>query len=227
MSKQDSNLRTAAVKERSLIQNSEQVQAILAGRRTQFRVVVKPQPKSLDHGCWDFCGKVFISDAEMRDHLFHEVYGTNGTPYGALWGDDRGDRIRVKEPTRILSFGANVVELAYLADNSKPRGISDSGFPNRTGKVSARNMPIYASRITLEITEVRVERLQEIGEADAIAEGCEMAADGFPVEQKHPKCGMIGWDDAREWFADTWDAIHGDGAFDRNPWVWAISFRKL
>ncbi len=78
-----------------------------------------------------------------------------------------------------------------------------------------RFLPRWASRITLEITDVRVERVQEIGEHDAIAEGvsgwvkderCETARDGFRV---------------------LWKSLHGDGSWAANPWVWVIGFRKV
>jgi hypothetical protein len=78
------------------------------------------------------------------------------------------------------------------------------------------HMPRSASRITLEITEVRVERLQEISRGDAMAEGCP-----FP--------NMANGSNPVHWYADLWNSINGNGpgSWDANPWVWCISFRRL
>ena len=98
------------------------------------------------------------------------------------------------------------------------------------------NLPRWASRITLEVTDVRVERLQDITEADAIAEGCiaESVISGYdgstiqePAEIPDPSgIGTRGWDDAREWYADLWEDINGVGSWDANPWVWVVSFKR-
>ena len=99
------------------------------------------------------------------------------------------------------------------------------------------HMPRWASRITLEITDVRIERLNDISEADAKAEGCvteeiTTAYDGskiqVPKEIPHPSGnGWEGWDTAKDWYADIWESINGPGAWDKNPWVWCISFKVV
>jgi hypothetical protein len=83
------------------------------------------------------------------------------------------------------------------------------------------HMPRWASRITLRITDIRVERLQDISEDDARAEGAE-------------PCTSTGWHGqnivvmtARELFAELWNKINGPGAWNENPWVWAISFERV
>lgn len=93
-------------------------------------------------------------------------------------------------------------------------------------------MPRWASRITLEVTRVRVQLLQEISQADAWAEGCKRGdphenGGYWPAEEKHPNVGWIGWDDARMWFSDIWDGIYPDPEkqWDANPWVVAVTFR--
>ena len=94
-------------------------------------------------------------------------------------------------------------------------------------------MPRRASRITLEIVNVHVERLQDISEADAIAEGCQMdrnfPSDGdFPAEIPHESgIGMVGWDCARDWYADLWEDINGPSSWSMNPWVWVIEFKRV
>ena len=75
-------------------------------------------------------------------------------------------------------------------------------------------MPRWASRITLEITAVRVERLNAISDADALAEGC--TAD----DMKHGDC-------LASVYARLWESINGPGSWDANPWVWVIEFRRL
>ena len=77
-------------------------------------------------------------------------------------------------------------------------------------------MPRWASRITLEITSVRVEPLKDISEADAIAEGAPWAACGSPQEGSH-----------NAGFAQLWETINGHGSWDANPWVWAIEFKRV
>ncbi len=78
------------------------------------------------------------------------------------------------------------------------------------------HMPRWASRITLEVTGVRVERLQACNEVDAIAEGAPWAACGAPQEGSH-KAG----------FAQLWESINGPGSWDANPWVWVMEFKRL
>lgn len=95
------------------------------------------------------------------------------------------------------------------------------------------HMPRWASRITLLVTDVRVERLQDCSEADAWAEGCikgdpDDVGGFFPAEEPDPSgIGWRGWDNARDWYADLWDQINGPGAWELNPWVAAYSFRPI
>lgn len=77
-------------------------------------------------------------------------------------------------------------------------------------------MPRWASRITLEVTHVRIERLQACNEVDAIAEGARWAACGSPQEGGH-KAG----------FAQFWESINGPGSWNANPWVWVVSFKRI
>jgi hypothetical protein len=157
-------------------------------------------------------------------------------PYGV-----QGDSLLVREKWRTKK------QWDHLAPTALP--IYDSALPDcdidwaatPTHQLHGRwraaiHLPLRFARIELDLTKVRVERLQDISEQDAIAEGCEMDPEMrpgdaapliFPKEQPHPKGGFVGWDDAREWYADLWDSINGAGAWDKNPWVWVISFRRI
>ena len=92
-------------------------------------------------------------------------------------------------------------------------------------------MPRWASRIPLEITNVRVERLQEIGEADAIAEGVRELRDGSGTYagREGPRNLVTPWETAKEAFADGWDSINAKRGYpwSSNVWVWVIEFKKL
>ncbi|WGL99669.1 hypothetical protein QE177_04320 [Arsenophonus sp. aPb] len=85
------------------------------------------------------------------------------------------------------------------------------------------NMPRWASRITLKITGVRVEKLNDISLVDTIAEGVIPDHPAVNTSSQEP------WfsDFSRSWFAQTWDSIYGKGSWETNPWVWAISFEVL
>jgi hypothetical protein len=83
-------------------------------------------------------------------------------------------------------------------------------------------MPRWASRITLKVTDVKVERLQDISEADAIAEGVECFDQGCSVE------GLRGlYDYPESAFAALWESINGEASWDANPWVVAYTFERI
>ena len=93
-------------------------------------------------------------------------------------------------------------------------------------------MPRWASRITLEITGVRVERLQDISEADAMAEGIERAEDFFgrPCWRAYDEpegSDVVFPDDPIGSYASLWMSINGPGSWDANPWVWVLEFRRI
>jgi hypothetical protein len=85
-------------------------------------------------------------------------------------------------------------------------------------------MPCAASRITLEITGVRVERLQDISEADALAEGIVCAGDGNGFQLADTTHYS---NDPRESYASLWESLNGAGSWDLNPWVWVIEFKRI
>jgi hypothetical protein len=165
--------------------STDMVKAILEGRKAQTRRVVKPQPKY---------------DYYKFDHL--DVIGlavfTDGTvvkcPYGKV-----GDKLWVRETWYQYADG----RVLYRASDN-----SQNYFSWRPSIF----MPRWASRITLEITGIRVERLQEI-----TYEGCER--EGFRLDV------MGNWDRARLWYKDLWDKLNPKHNWDSNPFVWVIEFK--
>lgn len=110
----------------------------------------------------------------------------------------------------------------------------------KPGKKSSLHLPRWLSRTTLEITGVRVERLQAISEADAISEGAERNDSpgnnpewepdwGYRTRCIHyPNgCECFPHYTAKEWFEDVWKSINGEGSWAANPWVWVIEFRRV
>ena len=97
------------------------------------------------------------------------------------------------------------------------------------------HMPRWASRITLEVTGVRVERLQDISEADARAEGAQVVPfypdDGFPLSDGWTHVGDDGkcvlYTSARDSFRALWESINGADSWASNPWVWVVSFKRV
>jgi hypothetical protein len=171
------------------------VRALLDGSKTQTRRVVKPQHlKFFDQSAADMLG----------------TWSNRPMPYG-----QPGDRLWVREAWR--TYRGN--------DKTLPRDLTtahkiwfeaDGKAPNlAAGKLRpGMFMPRWASRITLEITGVRVERLQDISESDALAEGVKNSL--------HLPGGRF----AKENYEHLWWTIHGDGSWEANPWVWVIEFKK-
>jgi len=85
-------------------------------------------------------------------------------------------------------------------------------------------MPRWASRLTLDITGVRVERLQDISEVDAIAEGVAAVSSGGVT--LFTTTGVNCFQTAKDAYAALWESINGPGSWDANPWVWVVSFKR-
>lgn len=214
-------------KERPILFCGPMVQAILDGIKTQTRRIFKPQPvrgMACDH--WEFDGQVYISDEFMQDHLFHEVYGVKGSPYGSVYGDGSADRLWVRETWRGHPGDIDdPITLNYKAGDHVRDIDRDSVQWERHEDLldwkwkPSIHMPRWASRITLKLTNVRIERLHAITEADAIAEGNPMY--DVKTEAKFAIPGPIFR------FEHLWKHINGAVSWDVNPWVWVIEFKKL
>ena len=186
------------MKESPIVFNSQMVQAILAGNKTQTRQVVTPQP--------DPDGLSKLIDGPWQD--------TNEKDYKCPYGHT-GDRLWVREPWQVWT------EFNDTNANNLPQEARENiNFPANGIIWDARkrppvHMPRWASRITLEITGVRVERLQDISERDAKAEG--MKPETNNSRHMH-----------RSLFRKLWNnrAKRGWG-WDVNPWVWVIKFKRV
>jgi len=218
-----------AVKERPILFSAPMVRAILEGRKTVTRRVVKDwqvptedvteQDPDLrwsaiaqSHPCWGF-----IAAGATAQECADDLASCGVCPYGK-----RGERLWVREAwaadaqldsiaPRDLSQGEPIW---YPADGTT-RQTGCAMISKGRGRPSI-HMPRWASRILLEITDVRVERLQAISIGQICKEGLARSIYEFiPVTT------------AFEAFAEVWDAINGDGAWDANPWVWVVEFKQV
>lgn len=219
--------------ERPIIFSAPMVRALLAGTKTQTRRVVQPQPqKSADAEYWSF--SIYdhgygTRDAEsMTRYLNSIMHGpAPWRPYGAV-----GGRLWVREGHAI------VPRTAYHHDLSIPHRESPDGHSwavYREGWERCQpgpwrspiHLPRWASRITLELTGVRVERLHDITEADAQAEGVELLDCTYINRCQSNSCPRHGvLDPYRHAYRATWESIHGRGAWEHNPFVWVLEFRR-
>lgn len=226
------------MKERGIIFNGEMVRAILDGRKTQTRRIMAIQPEHSELGLRRVIdskngrdnGKYFWSQSDARGLKMRSK--VLGCPYGEV-----GDRIWVRETYQGPLFDYEHME-SYLEDSSKfekpefcvyrADGKPAPEFYDADDNLHccwrpSIHMPRWASRILLEIIDIRVERLNAIRQADAIAEG---------APPSHPSIDCVsreyGFPDfSRSWFGQTWQHIYGEESWQANPWVWVIEFKRI
>ncbi|MGH0280789.1 hypothetical protein CN082_04795 [Sinorhizobium meliloti] len=197
--------------DRPILFSGPMVRALLDGRKTQTRRMLKPQPDD-------------ILEGQIPRQLRTAI----------------GDRLWVKETWRAHGWHSDCVEIAYAAQ----RGLV--GWSEQHAQIrypdGDRNafkyyapkgpdfwrpslfMPRWASRLTLIVTDVRVEQLQDIREEDAIAEG----ADQYSSSTKLSRAFNPDWKGIyREGYAELWNAINGAGSWEANPWVAAYTFTVI
>ncbi len=219
------------MKERGVIFNGEMVRAILHGRKTQTRRIVKGTDGAVKF-CkeWDINGEEIFVVLGEKDHTgMNPVLGALSCPFGAV-----GDRIWVREAFRVHSLATDVATLAYKASERNSWTEQTHRVPVAVCNKPATpekwtpslHMPRWASRILLEITDVRVERLNAISEEDARAEGI---IDGGCLNCGEPEpCGCANPEpDATDAFAYLWQSIYGQESWNADPWVWVISFERV
>lgn len=190
------------MKERPILFSAPMVQALLDGSKTQTRRIIKGGDKwpasAVRATLLESRGTAMAVDVKRC------TYGPEiKIPYG-----QPGDRLWVRETWLKTNPWGDHHTYGYRASDA-------AEFPDAVWKPSI-HMPRVASRINLEVTGVRVERLQDISEADAIAEGAEWGACGAPQEGSY-KAG----------YAQLWESINDPGSWDANPWVWVVEFKKV
>ena len=199
------------MKETGLIFKAPLVRAILEGRKTQTRRVAKPV-KHPD------LGNLYAPGALLREHEPQHVIN-RACPYG-----QPGDRIYVRETAR--SCRAYEVQ-GYPPSQwgNKPIWFEADGTPPgaetawATKATPAIHLPMFAARIWLEVTSVRVVKLQDISEADALAEGARFELASIDSVRIGATASFLSG------FRNIWESTGGD--WDANPWVWAIDFKVL
>lgn len=210
------------MKERPVIFNSEMVRAIIDGRKTQTRRVMAVQPESNQFGLLRISDSTKRSDigkyhwAESNATGTHQRSALFSCPFGQV-----GDRLWVRETfaghyldddqIQDIKDGRDKAEdlCEYRADYSDDADCVDGWTPSI-------HMPRWASRITLEITAVRVERLNDISEEDAKAEGVKAGVCPGHEHMMHQVA-----------FSELWQSIYGVDSWNANPWVWVIEFRRV
>lgn len=213
--------------DRPIIFSAPMIRALLEGRKTQTRRLLKPQfPDAVNrvgHTC-------FTPDRHISGRGSHAgVEWFRKLPFAP------GDRLWVRETfaraweTDGSGNPAAAEKTYYRADGEPfdsyemPDGSVRAGIPWK----SPIHMPRWASRLTLTVTDVRVQRLQEISEEDAVAEGVGLyvPGHGFITESElRADPGYSNFLAPRMGFEAVWSEIHGPDAWDANPWVAAIGF---
>ncbi len=215
------------MKERPILFSAPMVRAILENRKTVTRRIVKYIPDLGEPPLW--CHRA--GSEELRNLIGdYRRYCPYGQPVDKLWVREtwaaRPDQDQLP-PNMCDNSG-----LWWRA--SLPA--FPQGYESCHGKWRPSiHMPRWASRINLEVTSVKAERLQDITEMDAMAEG--IVECPIPADEDGPnRIGyMVGPDDGksgldvspRDSFRKLWESINGPGSWDLNPWVWALSFKKI
>lgn len=254
---EENNVTTTAIKSRPIPFSAPMIRALLEGRKTQTRRIVKPQPLGFADtdqiAGWE-SGNTALRGTKGNYHLvkLHEsanrMLSCQGIPrdvdYFCPYGKP-GDRLWLRENFRLpkslnamncTQVAERMLDLGYTAPWAPIRYESDGATINATERTNsphslwggdwgrlrvARFMPRWASRITLEITDVRVEHVQEISEEDAEAEGIRRTEGGWWAG---PRDNYMVPSAA---YRELWDSINGAGSWSSNPWVWVITFKRV
>ncbi|MGV6478812.1 hypothetical protein ACT2VT_002875 [Pantoea agglomerans] len=219
--------------ERPILFNADMVSAVLDGRKTQTRRIIQSPAKNMQASGHKVIEYREPGDKWYGEHVF-SMRNQSGTwcdytkeqflakcPFGAV-----GDRLWVRETFRVHSRATDVATLVYKASEQQSWTQQTHRVPiekcNKPAVVDtwtpSIHMPRWASRITLEITSVRVEQLQDISQEDAKAEGC-WRGRGFGT----PDLAVTPIDE----FPSLWASIYGADSWQANPWVWIVEFKRV
>lgn len=207
--------------ERPIIMSAESVRAILDGRKTQTRRVIAPQP-------WEGHGTPLVGVYAPTIVDRHGEEGPGPDTFGAFTEDGEwavrcpygqpGDRLWVREAWHACPHCCDHEDGCFYGPRLGRYRADWGDQLARKCEAHSRwrsplHMPRWASRLTLEITEVRVQRVQEITRGDAMEEGC-------------PFANLAAGPDPRDWYREVWDALNARRGHPwvSNPWVWALTF---
>jgi hypothetical protein len=207
--------------EKPILFSTPMVQAILEGRKTQTRRIVKPQPSNKH----SFLGRVIDStDRSIVDKATFDIDGKDyiyvNVPYeqdDLLWVRETWCSGMARDGGNKIIYKANIEDLLQPMHNWKP----------------SIHMPRSAARLFLKVIKIRIQRLQDITEEDAMAEGIielgNCTPPDYSLTRKQYSNGIaVGFKTAREAFIDLWDSIYKEQGFEwqQNTWVWVIEFEK-
>lgn len=210
------------MKERPILFSGAMVRALLAGTKTQTRRAVKPQPPSIVDSVY----RPFPAEPNnWQGYGDDAIHWYGRCPYG-----QPGDRLWVRETTRmrylpnLLTGEPTNAECGEYVADGEPM-LNEDGFDYAwwysRKTCPGIHMPRWASRITLEVNAVRVERLQDISGDDCIAEGIEQPIAGVLLK------GCTTAHAQRSAYRSLWESINGGGSWALNPWVWVVAFRRV
>lgn len=222
------------MKERPILMSAPMVRAILDGRKTQTRRTVKPQPPAgceyvingaHSHALCRQTSAPSIWVAPTPKSIEHRMPCPYGKPGDRLWvketwfTPEAWDSVKPTELPILDTTSGIGVRINYSADLPPGSVILGRLRPSIF-------MRRWMSRITLEVVSVRVERLQDISEADAHAEGVE------PTQDQFVGAALAGIFGAKHLpyasaYAKLWETINGFGSWDANPWVWVVEFKRI
>ena len=204
--------------EKPILTSTPMVQAILDGRKAQTRRIIKPQYEVSGSIWTSIKTKTWMYQSKIENCEFL----LKVCPYGQV-----GDILWVRETwlkTMIRDEEGWFYIYIYRADCNEYDDYKGEWKPSIF-------MPKEASRIKLEITDIRVERVQDISNADIIAEGIKKIDGpvigypfGIPFNYNN---GIANYTTPREAYMELWESINGKGSWNKNPWVWCISFKRL
>lgn len=219
------------MKERGMIFNAEMVRALLDGRKTQTRRPIKFPFKDRNLGC-ELSGNELAGELSAGNYLNSPF----GKPGDRIWVREtwaqlgNEDRCTIDWDDNLVKGGGPEAARIYRASCEQKEGNyglwsipDDAYWKPHTDDLQydgtwcpSIHMPRWASRITLEITGVRVERLASVSEEDA-------GKEGYPANPAPYGGEMDKW----LWFRQLWDGIYPDQSFKHNPWVWVIEFKRV
>ena len=213
--------------ERPILFSAPMIRALFSGTKTQTRRIIKPQPEMTSTGYWHVRWQV-------GGGCFVPITAPDGQLQGEILDGLRiqvGDRLWVRE-AHYLTDDGHYERAVYAADEEDVRehnktmerlaGRIDEKVWRRHVKLRPSiHMPRWASRLTLTVTDVRVQRLPDISEVDARSEGVECDSDGWrDYQMPATQCCAS----PKTSFLTLWDSINGAGSWQANPWITAYTF---